>query len=147
MYIVFFSFVLCWGWTQGLQLEPLHSASSFLWWDFWDGVLRTIWPGWLWTTILLISASWVAGITGVSHWFLAKYIVLSKLQKRKIALFLFSLQQRLFIAPQYPFCPPVYINMHFIHPLVKSTLIFFTWTHKKAQQKGYLSQPLLYQDS
>jgi hypothetical protein len=24
--------------------------------------------GWLWTVILLISASWVARITGVSHW-------------------------------------------------------------------------------
>jgi hypothetical protein len=39
-----------------------------LWWDFfWDRVLQTICPDWLWTSILLISASWVARITGVSH--------------------------------------------------------------------------------
>jgi hypothetical protein len=29
--------------------------------------LQTISLGWLWTVILLISASWVARITGVSH--------------------------------------------------------------------------------
>jgi hypothetical protein len=28
--------------------------------------------GWLWTTVLLIFASWVARITGVSHWHLAE---------------------------------------------------------------------------
>jgi hypothetical protein len=31
-----------------------------LWWVFWDRVLPTICPGWLQTSILLISASWVA---------------------------------------------------------------------------------------
>jgi hypothetical protein len=35
---------------------------------FWDRVLQTVYPGWLGTAILLISASWVAKITGVSHW-------------------------------------------------------------------------------
>jgi hypothetical protein len=34
---------------------------------FWDRVLWTICLGWLQTTILLISASWVARITGMSH--------------------------------------------------------------------------------
>jgi hypothetical protein len=34
---------------------------------FRDRISRTICPGWLRTTILLISASWVARITGVSH--------------------------------------------------------------------------------
>jgi hypothetical protein len=33
--------------------------------------LQTVCPGWPSTTILLISASQVAGITGVSHWCLA----------------------------------------------------------------------------
>jgi hypothetical protein len=33
---------------------------------FQDRVLETIYVGWLWTAILLISASWVARITGVS---------------------------------------------------------------------------------
>jgi hypothetical protein len=37
-----------------------------LWRVFWDTVSRTIFPSWFWTTILLTSASWVAGITGVS---------------------------------------------------------------------------------
>jgi hypothetical protein len=34
---------------------------------FWDRVSWTICPGWLRTPILLISASWVAKITGRSH--------------------------------------------------------------------------------
>jgi hypothetical protein len=34
----------------------------FFWEDF------TICLGWLWTIIFLISASWVARITGGSHW-------------------------------------------------------------------------------
>jgi hypothetical protein len=33
--------------------------------------LRHICWGWLWTAILLISASWVARITVVSHWQMA----------------------------------------------------------------------------
>jgi hypothetical protein len=52
-------------WTQGLHLEPLHLVIFIfflvrVWW--------TIWLGWLPSAILLISASWVAGITGVSRW-------------------------------------------------------------------------------
>jgi hypothetical protein len=38
---------------------------------FWDRVSWTICPGWLQTTSLLISASWVARITGTSQWCLA----------------------------------------------------------------------------
>jgi hypothetical protein len=47
-----------------------HSTSPFLWWVFWDRVSWTICLGWLWTMNLLISASWVAKITDVSHWHL-----------------------------------------------------------------------------
>jgi hypothetical protein len=43
---------------------------------FWDRVSQTICPGWLRTTILLISAYWVARITGMSHWHLASNILL-----------------------------------------------------------------------
>jgi hypothetical protein len=44
-----------------------------LWWVFFqDRVSTTICLGWLPTTILLISISWVARIIGVSHWCLAK---------------------------------------------------------------------------
>jgi hypothetical protein len=38
---------------------------------FWDRVSWTICLGWLQTSILLIPVSWVARITGVSHWRLA----------------------------------------------------------------------------
>jgi hypothetical protein len=53
-------------WTQVLHLESFHQ--SF----FRDGFLQdrvspTIYPGWLWTQSLLISASWVAKITDMSH--------------------------------------------------------------------------------
>jgi hypothetical protein len=41
-----------------------HSTSPFLWWEIGS---RTICLDWLQTVILLISASWVARITGVSH--------------------------------------------------------------------------------
>jgi hypothetical protein len=43
-----------------------------LWWVFPDRVSWTICPGWLPVTILLISASWVARITGMSHLYPAK---------------------------------------------------------------------------
>jgi hypothetical protein len=55
----------------GLKLRAYtlnHSTSPFLWRAFRGRVSRTICPGWLWTTILLISASWVAKIIDVSHW-------------------------------------------------------------------------------
>jgi hypothetical protein len=38
---------------------------------FQDRVSWTICSDWLWTAILLISASWAARITDVSHWHLA----------------------------------------------------------------------------
>jgi hypothetical protein len=55
------------AWTQDLYLEPLQQ-SFFCNRVFQDRVLRIICPGWLRTAILLISASRVARITGVSHW-------------------------------------------------------------------------------
>jgi hypothetical protein len=52
-------------WTQGRQ--PWATAPALFWDGFFrDRVSRTIFPGWLWTSILPISASRVAGITGVS---------------------------------------------------------------------------------
>jgi hypothetical protein len=60
------------AWTQDLYLELLHPLY------FCEGVFkiescRTVCLGWPRTTIFLISASWVARITGVSHecWLLA----------------------------------------------------------------------------
>jgi hypothetical protein len=45
-----------------------HSTSPFFvfWFFFEIGSLSCL--GWLWTAILLISVSWVARITGESHW-------------------------------------------------------------------------------
>jgi hypothetical protein len=39
-----------------------------LWRVFQDRVSQTVGPHWLQTVILLISASWIAKITGVSNW-------------------------------------------------------------------------------
>jgi hypothetical protein len=65
----FFSFFFFCGrgaWTQGLHFEPLHQP-LFCDGCFPDRVSQAICLGWLWTAILLLSASWVARITGVSH--------------------------------------------------------------------------------
>jgi hypothetical protein len=44
-----------------------HSTNPFLWWVFFEiGFCLTICLGWLWT-VILISASWVTRITGVSN--------------------------------------------------------------------------------
>jgi hypothetical protein len=43
-------------WTQAFTLS--HSASPFWWRMFWDRVSQTIYPGWLWTSIL--RSSWSA---------------------------------------------------------------------------------------
>jgi hypothetical protein len=63
--------------TQGLMLARQvfyhwsHLTSPFLCWAFWDGVsqTQTICLGWLWTSVLLTSASWVARVTDVSCWY------------------------------------------------------------------------------
>jgi hypothetical protein len=63
------------AWTQGLHLEPLHQ-SFFCGGYFWDRGFLTICPGWLRTSILLMSASWVARIMGVSHQRPARYLLI-----------------------------------------------------------------------
>jgi hypothetical protein len=64
LFLFFFLVVL--GLELDLHLESLHWP--FFGRDFLRQVLRTICPGWFWTSVLLISASWVARIPGVSHW-------------------------------------------------------------------------------
>jgi hypothetical protein len=54
-----------------------HSTSPFCVGYFQDWVLRTICPSWLWTAILLISAPWIARITGMSHQCLALFSSIS----------------------------------------------------------------------
>jgi hypothetical protein len=78
--LLFLSFFICGTavWTQGLTLLKQvlyglsHSTSlSFCIGNIWDRVSWAICLGWLWTTILLISVSWVARIIGVSQQHLA----------------------------------------------------------------------------
>jgi hypothetical protein len=70
----FFFFLSSTGvWTQDLHLEPLHQPFYCDFFFFWDRISQTICPGWLWTTVLLISASWIATITGVSQGHPAKF--------------------------------------------------------------------------
>jgi hypothetical protein len=57
-------------WTQGLHFESFHQP-FFCEGFFQDWVSRTVCPDWLRTAILLVSASWVARVTGVSYWHLA----------------------------------------------------------------------------
>jgi hypothetical protein len=65
-------FVVLWFEHRAFTLSN-STSPFFLWWFFWDRVLQTICPGWLQTSIPLTSASWVAGITDVSHQCPARY--------------------------------------------------------------------------
>jgi hypothetical protein len=66
-------------WTQGLTLARQayyhlsHATFPFLCWVFSRESHKLFFLGWLWTLILLISASQVARISGVSHWHPANY--------------------------------------------------------------------------
>jgi hypothetical protein len=53
-------------WTQGLHLEPLYQP-FFVRGFFKIRSPKLFVPGWLWTVILLLSASQVAKITDMSH--------------------------------------------------------------------------------
>jgi hypothetical protein len=72
-------FFLC-VWYQGLNSGPIPWTtlpSPFYVRYFRDRVSRNILPpGWRLITILLISTSWVARITGVSDWCLAQQFIL-----------------------------------------------------------------------
>jgi hypothetical protein len=61
----FILFLQYWGLNSGPTLWTIPPAlcDGF----FWDRVSQTIWLGWLWTIILLISASLVARTTGANH--------------------------------------------------------------------------------
>jgi hypothetical protein len=61
-----FSFLRYWGLNSGPTPWATPPA-LFLWRVFWDRVSRTISLGWHQTAILLIPASWIAAITGLSH--------------------------------------------------------------------------------
>jgi hypothetical protein len=93
-------------WTQCPYFEPLHQ--HFLVIDFFrDRVLWTIWLGWLWTVILLISAPWVARIIGLSHQHLTD---LSTFKAEKYYIFYGEIYMCLYIICN------TYISQFFIHP-------------------------------
>jgi hypothetical protein len=81
-FVIFFS-------ALGFELWASHLLSGVLttWvtpptlvMDFFEiGSYGTICPGWLWTVILLISASWVVRITVMSHQHLAPAFTLEPL--------------------------------------------------------------------
>jgi hypothetical protein len=52
-----------------------HASCPFCSGYFGDGVWQTICPGWCWTAILLLSASQVARIAGVSPWYSAEMCI------------------------------------------------------------------------
>jgi hypothetical protein len=64
---ILFSFFCSTGvWTQDPHLELLHQPFFVM--DLFEiGSRKLFAQGWFWTMILLISASWVAMIPGVSH--------------------------------------------------------------------------------
>jgi hypothetical protein len=76
-----------WGLNLGpiLWATPLALLCEGLFF-FLNRILWTVCLGWLWTVILLISASWVARITGVSHQHLAYFIYLFILVKNAMEL-------------------------------------------------------------
>jgi hypothetical protein len=66
-FFFFFFFLWCWSLNSGPTPQATPPALFLCDGFFQDRVTGTIHLGWLWTSILLISASWVAGITGMSH--------------------------------------------------------------------------------
>jgi hypothetical protein len=60
-------------WIQGLTIamkalyQLCQSASPFCAKNFWNRVLRSIYPCRIWISILLFYISWAAGLTGMRH--------------------------------------------------------------------------------
>jgi hypothetical protein len=70
---IYLFFVVLGGLYSGPPAEYSHhqAPTPSFYGFFQDRISRTIYLGWLQTMIPLISASWVARITGMSHWCLA----------------------------------------------------------------------------
>jgi hypothetical protein len=70
----FLSLFLLQYWYLNSEPSPWATPGAlFLYRVFRDRVSGTICLGWLWTAVLLFSASWVARITGVRHQCLSLY--------------------------------------------------------------------------
>jgi hypothetical protein len=70
VFLFYFVFCSIGVWTQGLHTPWVTPPALFFCIGyFWDRVSRSLFAqGWLRTTILLLSASWVTRIIGMSHW-------------------------------------------------------------------------------
>jgi hypothetical protein len=68
---LFYLFILRYWGLNSVPTPWTTPSAFFCEWFFQDRIYGTICPGWLQTMILLISASWVVRITGMSHWCLA----------------------------------------------------------------------------
>jgi hypothetical protein len=102
----------------GLELRAstlTQSANPFLWRVFWDRVSWNYLPGWLWTSIILISASWVARMTGMSHRCLTAFLILKSYSP-------------------YPFCREVELadSYQWDYPLEPTSPC--RWTSRKPQE-------------
>jgi hypothetical protein len=53
-----------------------HFASPFCFGYFQHSISQNICPSWVWIAICLISASWVARVTGMKNWHLAHFTFL-----------------------------------------------------------------------
>jgi hypothetical protein len=126
------------AWTQGLHLEPLHQpifCEGFLEIGSWG----TICLGWLQTTILLISASWIVRIASMSHWHLAEWLILiilylkwcSEVSIDQLTLYAYQKVVHLKIDSNTVYLKPVHlrVNLNSVHsnsPLVQAYGFLFS---------------------
>jgi hypothetical protein len=82
LYVFHFIFLV----VLGFELKAYTLSHSTAHFCFQDRVLETICLGWLQRMILLISGSWVVRITDMSHWCLAKKVILNNLKVATINL-------------------------------------------------------------
>jgi hypothetical protein len=79
---------------------------------FQDSVSQTICPGWFRTAILLISASWVARITGANHWHPARSFAFTEFVSRQFQTHSWLVQffyiKVLFLMSKWPHSPFLY---------------------------------------
>jgi hypothetical protein len=78
-YLFIYLFWQYWGLNSGPHTWATPPTPFCVWYS-WDKFSRTLCPGWLRTNILLISASWVARITGMCLGHPAQALIWRKLE-------------------------------------------------------------------
>jgi hypothetical protein len=110
-----------------------HSTSPFMWKDS-----QTICHGWLWTTILLISATLVARITGVSHQgpFIAESGMFSLSLLNALCCFFSQFFSLLFFSAGYQ--TQDFVQASWLSPILWFlTVYFILYTHLHLLSFGY----------